>query len=277
MSFHIAVLITSEKCGHCRTMRGSGRLLSQTEIKKEGKHPSVPGGHHWDAKFMKKLITADSDSAKLRILNVHYKNFNPGEGVSDLSVFTLEPDNKTVRQTILKEKEGKTIAEIYTIGDTGKKVGSQDIPNDWTDTVKTYLPVNLSSYAYFYPTLSIFHFDAWMQSIKNNTPVFGYINGLESKTESPYGGIPGQNPNPSDFSTFLASFFNGSKKLLEKPVASPKSNDQNELSPPLENPAPILPQINTEQNSNESTPKNIVRVPTVGSCQGLNFRLYVKE
>lgn len=273
MSFHIAVIITSEKCGHCRIMRGTGRLFSQTEIKKEGKHPSVPGGHHWDAKLMKKLITADSDSAKLRILNVHYKSFNPGEGVSDLSVFTLEPDNKTIRQTILKEKDGKTLAEIYTIGESGKKIGAQDIPNDWTDTVKTYLPMNLPSYAYFYPTLSIFHFDAWMKSIKNNTPIFGYINGLESKMESPYGGVPGQDPNPSDFSTFLASFFNGSKQLLETPIVSKKT----ELSPPLENPVPVLPQIVPEQTSVETKTKNIVRVPTAGSCQALNFRLYVKE
>ena len=84
MSFHIATLITSEKCGHCRNMRGTGRLLSQNEIKKDSKQPSMPGGYHYDAKFMKKMITADTDSAKLRILNVHYKSFNPGDGVMDL-------------------------------------------------------------------------------------------------------------------------------------------------------------------------------------------------
>ena len=53
-------------------MRGTGRLLSQNEIKKDSKTPTVQGGFHYDAKFMKKMITADTDSAKLRIINVHY-------------------------------------------------------------------------------------------------------------------------------------------------------------------------------------------------------------
>ena len=281
MSFHIATLITSEKCGHCRTMRGIGRLLSQNEIKKDSKTPTVPGGFHYDAKFMRKMITADTDSAKLRILNVHYKSFNPGDGVMDLSVFTLEPDNKNIRQTILKEKNGKTVAEIYVIGDTGKMITSQDIPTEWSETVKTYLPVNLTSYAYFYPTLSLFHFEAWMNSINNNEPIFGYVNGLETKQEHPYGAIPGQNPNPGDFVQFLNSFFkDGSKPILVKPEVSEKSVKQESqplnLPIPQENQKELLEAMASRESLKiPETP--IIRIPTVGTCQNLNVRLYVKE
>jgi hypothetical protein len=268
MSFHIAAIITSEKCGHCRHMRGTGRLLSQNEIKKDSKQPTVPGGYHYDAKFMKKMITADTDSAKLRILNVHYKSFNPGEGVMDLSVFTLEPDNKSIRQTILKEKNGKTVAEIYVIGDTGKMVTSQDIPTEWTETVKTYLPPNLTSYAYFYPTLAIFHLEAWMNSIKTNEPIFGYVNGLDTKQEAPYGAIPpSQQPNVIEYIKFLNTFFDGSKQILIKPESIkplvPESQ-KNEL-------------LEAMANVKQEPSKPVIKVPTAGACESLNFRLYVKE
>jgi hypothetical protein len=291
MSFHIAALVTSEKCGHCRTMRGTGRLLSQNEIKKDSKTPTIPGGFHYDARFMKKMITADTDSAKLRIINVHYKSFNPGDGVMDLSVFVLEPDNKSIRQTILKEKNGKTVADIYVIGDVGKQVTSQDIPTEWPETVKTYLPVNLTSYAYFYPTLSLFHFEAWMNSIKNNEPIFGYVNGLETKQEHPYGAIPGQNPNPGDFVQFLNSFFkDGSKPILVKPEVLPKpeimdksvKSELPSLPIPQEKQKELLEAMASKESLKipERIPENskpVIRVPTAGACQNLNFRLYVKE
>ena len=271
MSFHIAALITSEKCGHCRHMRGSGRLLSQNEIKKESKQPTMPGGYHYDAKFMKKMITADTDSAKLRILNVHYKSFNPGEGVMDLSVFTLEPDNKSIRQTILKEKNGKTVAEIYVVGDTGKMITTQDIPTEWPETVKTYLPPNLTSYAYFYPTLAVFHLEAWMTSIKNNEPIFGYVNGLDSKQETPYGAIPGQNPSPMDFVKYLNTFYDGSKQILAKPES------KNETIKPVVPESQKNELLEAMAKVKQEPPKHIIKVPTAGACESLNFRLYVKE
>jgi hypothetical protein len=271
MSFHIATLITSEKCGHCRTMRGSGRLFSQNEIKKDNKVPTMPGGYHYDSKFMKKMITADTDTTKFRILNVHYKSFNPGEGVMDLSVFTLEPDNKSIRQTILKEKNGKTVAEIYVIGDTGKLATTQDIPTEWSETVKTYLPTNITSYAYFYPTLAVFHFEAWMNSIKNNEPIFGYVNGLDSKPESPYGAIPGQNPNPMEFVKYLNTFFDGSNQIMVKP--EPKNNEIKPLVPESQKNELLEAMANVKTEH----PKVVIKVPTVGACESLNFRLYVKE
>jgi small subunit ribosomal protein S6 len=43
-------------------------------------------------------------------MNVHYKTFNPAEGVAYISVFTLEPDSKSIRQTLIKENGGDTVA-----------------------------------------------------------------------------------------------------------------------------------------------------------------------
>lgn len=252
-------------------MRGTGRLLSQNEIKKDSKQPTVPGGFHYDAKFMKKMITADTEITKFRILNVHYKSFNPGEGVTDLSVFTLEPDNKSIRQTILKEKNGKTVAEIYVIGDTGKLVTTQDIPTEWKETVKTYLPINITSYAYFYPTLAVFHFEAWMTSIKNNEPIYGYVNGLDTKQEAPYGAIPGQNPNPMEFVKFLTTFFDGSKQILASPAI------QESKVKPLVPESQQKELLEAMANVKQEPPKPVIKVPTAGACESLHFRLYVKE
>jgi len=270
MSFHIAVIITSEKCGHCRNMRGNGILLSKSKIEKEKKTPTVPGGYHYDAAYMKKLIMAGSnDTPRFRLVNVHYNSFNPSEGIMDISVFTLEPDNKSVRQTMFKGSEGKTLVEVYSIGDAGKKVSDQKDETKWEETVNKFIPKNLPSYAYFFPTLNVFHMDAWMNSIKTGEPIYGYVNGMSTKEESPYGAMPAGNPNPIDFVKYLESFYDGSKKLLAKPEN--KVNNDKPIEAPAAVPAPNL------KAKQASPKKESIRVPTKAACDKLNVRLYVKE
>lgn len=276
MSFHIAALITSEKCGHCRTMRGDGILLTKAKIQKEKKPANLPGGGYYDAVFMKKLITAGTEVPRLRILNIHYKSFNPSEGVMDISVFTLEPDSKTVKQTLLKEKEGGTSVEIYVINDIGKKISTQKIETPWEDTVKTYIPPNLASYAFFYPTLAVFHFESWMHSIRTSEPVYGYVNGMPTKEELPYGASPISNPSPGDFVKFLKSFFDGTKTLLAKP--EPKKDTPGLPSIPEE--PKSIPSV---ESSKGSTKPKLIEVPlekpllSSSECSRLKIRLYVKE
>lgn len=272
MSFHIAVFVTSEKCGHCRTMRGNGVLMSKARIEKEKKTPTVPGNYYYDATFMKKLIMAGSnDTPRFRVVNVHYNSFNPTDGMMDISVFTLEPDNKNIRQTIFKAKEGKTLVEVYTIGDTGKKVSDQNDETKWEDTVSKFIPKNLPAYAYFFPTLAVFHMDAWMNSIRTNEPIYGYVNGMNTKEDHPYGALPGGQPSPGDFVKYLESFHDGTRKLLDKP----EKKDIVDV-PPVQIPAPPslqaapVPSVIKEQSK-------MVRVPTKGACDKMNVRLYVKE
>ncbi len=277
MSFHIAVLVTSERCGHCTRMRGpEGILLSKKQITEKNIPPNVPGGMHYDANFMKKLVTAGTEHPKLRLMNVHYKTFNPTEGVANISVFTLEPDSKSIRQTIIKENGGKTTMDIYIIGDVGKKLQSQNLDIPWEDTLKTYIPVNLPSYAFFYPTLSIFHYEAWLHAVQKNEPVYGYVNGLPTREEAPYGAVANSQPNPSDFIKFLGSFFDGSRKLLAKPemVVETKTQESYKTPEAPKVPEPVkipeAPKIQEQQ-------KAPIRIPTKGACEKLNFRLYVKE
>lgn len=276
MSIHIAVVVTSEKCGHCRHMRGEGVLMSKAKIEKEKKQPTVPGGNHYDAVFMKKLIMANTDSPKFRVVNVHYNAFNPAEGIADISVFTLEPDNKTIRQTMFKNKDNKTNVVIYTIGDTGKQVSTTDDDSKWEDTVKKFIPSNLPSYAYFYPTLAVFHSEAWMNSLRTGEPVYGYVNGLNTKEESPYGALPASNPSPGDFIKFLASFFDGSKQLLAKPetkaLPAPEVKSETKVVQAPE----IKPELQVKK-ADEPVKQSTVRVPTKGACDKTNVRLYVKE
>lgn len=271
MSIHIAVLITSQTCGHCRNMRGSGRLLSQNEIKTQNKQPNIPGKNHYDAKFMKKILTGDNSGASnkqvVRLINVHYKTFNPGEGIMDICIFNLDSDPNNVKQTIMKEKDGKTALESYVIGESGKQISKNDIQNTWSDTVRAYVPINLPSYAFFFPSLAIFHIDAWNNAIQNSKPIYGFVNGLETKQISPYGAIPVQQPNMVDYPIFIGNFFNGSKTL----EAEPKN-----VAPEPQAQVPASAHVEKKVHFEDEPVKVFKPVPE-GPCANIRFRLYVKE
>ena len=285
MSHHIAVLITSERCGHCKRMRGSGRLLSQTEIKKDNLMPTIPGGpskpagYHYDSIYMKRLLTAGSDASQskqlVRLINIHYKSFNPTEGIADICIFNLEGAN--VKQTILKESNGKTSIETYLIGESGRQLEKKEIPSVWSDSVKANVPINITMYAHFFPILTLFHIEAWNDAIQNSKPVFGYVNGLETKNETPYGAIQSQKPNVIEFGDFLKQFFDGSKKLEAvapaKPVVTEGENTEKKHVH-FEDSKAIPPTMKSQNIQNESK-----GAPTgsIDLCSKLNFKLYVKE
>jgi hypothetical protein len=262
---HVAVILTSERCGHCRNMRGNGRLLSQAEIKKDNRQPNIPGGNYYDYKYMKKLMTVEMGSeAKLRIVNLHWKSFNPTEGMMDISIFTLENDG-TVRQTMLREINGKTNVSIYSVGEIGKVISTQDMDKTWAEINKMYVPVNISNYAFFFPSLVLFEGNEWMNGIQKGTPIYGYVNGFDTKTESPYGGNAAGQPNVKDFVKFLQEFFNGTRKLLgkpekvDKPVMSGNGNIEEEKV--------LAPLVKKDTD--------VVTLPAAGSVK--KFRLYVVE
>ena len=262
---NVAVILTSERCGHCRTMRGTGRLLSKVEIKKDNKQPTIQGGNHFDSTWMRKLITVEGKDAKLRVVNLHYKAFNPAEGMMDIAVFTLEND-KEIRQTMLKEAEGgKTNMTIYIVGDNGRVLSNQDIDTPWVEMCKTYVPVNIGMYAFFFPSLILFEGNEWAESIRNKTPIFGYMNGFDTKNEAPYGALtgPGIQPNVLDFNKFLVQFFNGTHELKGKPavIEVPKLPEVKEAI-----------QIPIGGNATES--KTQILQSSTGKR---NFRLYVLE
>jgi hypothetical protein len=264
---NVAVILTSERCGHCRNMRGTGRLMSKTEIKKENKQPNIPGGHNYDATWMRKLITADTNKeAKLRVISLHYRSFNPAEGLMDISVFTFEND-KDIRQTMLKEIEGgKTNMTIYIVGENGRVLSNQDIDTPWIEMCKTYVPVNISMYAFFFPSLLLFEGNEWTESIRNKTSIFGYTNGFGTKKDAPYGALtgPGIQPNVMDFPKFLSQFFDGRRELTGKPTAVE---------------APILPEVKQEMIqipiANNTVENKTQLLQSSGGRR--NFRLYVVE
>jgi hypothetical protein len=280
MSYHTAVLITSEQCGHCRRMRGTGRLLSQNEIKKDNKQPTIPGGqsnptgYHYDAKFMRRLLTAGDSQSKqvLKLINIHYKTFNPMEGINDISIFNMEGNN--VKQTILRESSGKTSVEVYVIGESGKQLDNKILPNVWSDSVKANVPINLSMYGHFFPILTLFHNDAWNDAIQNSKPVFGYVNGLETKTEAPYGAIQAQRPNVVEFGMFLKQFFDGTKKLEAVPsvIVKPEIPENTEKKVHFEEHKAIPPTVQNGTVKNVESSKGSSDI-----CSKISFRLYVKE
>jgi hypothetical protein len=286
MSHHIAVLITSEQCGHCRRMRGNGRLLSQNEIKKDNKQPTIPGGavnpkgYFYDAIYMKRLLTAgieNSTKQMIKLINVHYKSFNPMEGIVDISIFNLEGNN--VKQTILRESNGKTGVEVYVIGESGKQLDKKELPSVWSDSVKANVPINLTMYAHFFPILALFHIDAWNDVIQNSKPIYGYVNGLETKSEAPYGALQSRQPNVIEFGMFLKQFFDGTKKLEAVASVAVKSEtpENPEKKVHFEEHRAIPP---TVQNGTAKIHKDESKPATSdpnGLCSKINFKLYVKE
>lgn len=260
---HTAVILTSERCGHCRHMRGTGKLLSKTEIVKEKRQPTIQGGYHYDNTYMKSLVTADSgNEAKLRVINLHYKTFNPAEGLTDISVFTLE-NEKEIRQTMLKEiSGGKTNITVYVIGENSRIVSNQDTPTMWSEICNNYVPINIGMYALFFPSLLVFDGVEWTSSIQNKVPIYGFLNGFETKTESPYGCIPtGRNPEVIDSAKFLKQFFDGTKQLKEKPNGVPV------MQAPVAEEMVVIPPKPFKSDT--------VVLPTSGAKR--NFRLYVVE
>jgi hypothetical protein len=281
MSLHTAVLVTAQQCGHCRNMRGSGRLLSQNEIKKENKPANIPGGFHFDAKFMRRILTGQetpnaSNKQVVRLINIHYKSMNPTDGISDISIFLVE-NPTTIRQIIMKEQDGKTSVEVYLIGENGKQLSKDVSPTVWADTVRLHVPINLMSYVAMFPLLTIFHSEAWAYSIQNSKPIYGFINGLESKTTSPYGFIQSKSPKVLDFAQFIGNFFNGTQKLESQPSATviEKTND----IVPSEIKAPEAPKsVKFEDTEAKGASGSIMNKPIQStSCSKIKYRLYVKE
>lgn len=280
---HVAVILTSEQCGHCRVMRGTGRLLSGNEIK--DKKPNLPGGYYYDSVFMKKLICADTESPKIRVINIHYKTFDANKGVSDISVFTLDTDNKTVKQTMLKEKGNKTNMALYSIGESGKVLMNNDIDKSWSEIVSEYIPVNIMSYAFFFPSMIIFEGKNWIEGISNKKPIFGFLNGFESNEKLPYGAIPGPQPMTMEWPKFLKQFFDGTKELRGPKTESVENIDSSKSDAPVvkehrENIYKTEPEEIKQQNfENEiQAPKkdNVRRYTTPGGKK-LGFKLYVVE
>lgn len=288
MSYHVAVLVTSEQCGHCRRMRGNGRLLSQNEIKKDNKMPTIPGGqsnpsgYHYDAKFMSRLLTGDSVISQskqvIKLINIHYKSFNPMEGILDISIFNLEGVN--VKQTILRESNGKTSIETYLIGDSGRVLEKKEIPSVWADSVKANVPINISMYAHFFPIITLFHSEAWNDAIQNSKPIFGYVNGLETKSEAPYGALPSQKPNVVEFGMFIKQFFDGTRKLEavapkeSKGFSGSDGENSEKKHVHFEDSKVIPPTLKNNVAFKETggAPSGIIDL-----CSKLNFKLYVKE
>ncbi len=285
---HTAVLVTAQQCGHCRNMRGTGRLLSQAEIKKENKPANIPGGFHYDAKFMRRVLTGQENPTPtskpvVRLINIHYKSMNPTDGISDISLFLVE-NATSVRQIIMKEQEGKTSVEVYVIGEVGKQISKDISPTVWADTVRLHVPINIMAYVAMFPLLTIFHSEAWAYGIQNSKPVYGYINGLETKTSSPYGFISSKSPSVVDFAQFIGGFFNGTRKLESQPKIESSTEEQSKISKENQE-LPVQKSVKFEEPKNLDANgasgsilnKHQEKKVTLGVCEKIKFKLYVKE
>lgn len=67
----VTCILTSQSCGHCNHMRGTGEVSQNTCTQ-----PTIPGGYCWNETFFKSLICGEGDIPKMRVYEVHFGPMN---------------------------------------------------------------------------------------------------------------------------------------------------------------------------------------------------------
>lgn len=257
-SLPVAVIVTAENCGHCKRMRGDGKLLSSNSIDKNRIQPGIPGGKYYDEVFVTNLITGNSKNdnftAKYRVFNLHMANYQkPSDGVKSISFFALSDKPGVVTQKIFsKGEKDNTVVETLTVGSLKHISEEQKSDIEWSKTVGAYIPKDIIKYIVQYPTTLVFSAKSWDGAIRGENLLYGYVNGLKTKDVPPYGVsiISGklESEEHLEILTFYQSYINGTKKLLDLPPT----------------PAPAL----------QVAKDNVITLPTSGqSCQDIGYIL----
>lgn len=259
-------------------MRGDGHLHSSFR----GPAPtSMTGGHSYDDTFIRKLITADpavvpkSDeipNSKYRIYNLHMATMGgPDNEVHELVEYVLKKGG-AIEERIYKKNptSGNTDVEIYTVNPTSQPVSKMHVTTtSWTNTVKTMVPSGYTSYMHFFPMILFFAPKVWERGLLEGTPIYGYINGLETSPTPPYGPVKGGQINVKDPITLAASFVKGEKALLESPpgTMAPESTAASNVT------GRTLEVVAVSERVTNTATRDQIRIQTA-TCSELGYKLY---
>jgi hypothetical protein len=269
-------------------MRGDGHLHSSFK----GPAPtSMTGGHSYDDTFIRKLITADpaavhksddSPSSRYRVYNLHMATMGgPDNEVHELVEYVLKKGG-AIEERIYKKNStsGNTDVEIYTVNPTSQPVSKLHVTTtSWADTVKNMVPSGYTSYMHFFPMILFFASKVWDRGIREGTPIYGYINGLETSPTPPYGPVKEGQISVKDPITLAASFVKGEKTLLEGPpgtMAGPsrgegwpsRGADSTAASPVTGRTLEVV-----AVSEKITATRDEIRIPTA-TCSELGYKLY---
>lgn len=265
-------------------MRGDGHLHPSFQ----GSSPiSVTGGHSYDDTFIRKLITGDpsavpkSDESpipKYRVYNLHLATMGGSDNeVLELVEFALRKGG-SIEERIYKKNpiSNNTDVEIYTINPNSPPVSKlHQTTTSWVNSVNSIIPSGYTSYLFFFPMVLYFTPKVWDRGIREGTPIYGYINGMETSPISPYGPVKSGRPDVVDPITLAASFVKGEKELLDGPPTSGTVSTDSSIQSygaPMVTSKPTSTQVGFETLTTTGL-RDEIRIPTA-TCSNLGYNLY---
>jgi hypothetical protein len=179
MSLPVICIITSQQCGHCTTMRGTGE---PTEVPQ--KPFTITGGYNWSQEYFTKLMFAGGESRgnlKFRVVEVHtaVMGCRSFDQVQDFSEFTWN-GQKVIRTQYRTSGDANKTAVI-----SGDSV--QTLDTNFSDFLKTKIPLQIFNYMGAFPSWAYFTGDVWDGAIKSNSvggvhvPLKGYLSVFKIK------------------------------------------------------------------------------------------------
>lgn len=180
MVLPVIVIMTSAACGHCNQMRGDGYFVSdnsQPHIKKDGGK-----GWLWNEDFFRHLLRGGEESgrAKFRVFEIHFATLQGSyDNIVEISEFELADKNEIARNTFYSQN-GK-LMNTFALGyrKTDRPEPTEITDQTFEELLAEYIPKQISNYTYAYPSWFYCNGEIWESSIKNNTPLYGYMAGMK--------------------------------------------------------------------------------------------------
>ena len=189
------IIITSESCGHCRTMRRTGDI---TEFE-DDRPPSIPGGYKWDQSFFTKLLFGVKDVNEkgseplVDVIEIYCKvlRFSTFNDVKELNTITWN-GNKVER---VSRQSGNIDGKMTVTVD--------NVTKDTDEIFEDYLKKNISPQLFRF----VGFFPQWMYIDGQNWADSFAMNGDNKFVTSLHPNIPGLNivPKEVDGSTIYVS------------------------------------------------------------------------
>lgn len=240
-SLPVALIVTSQGCGHCKVLRPDEGWLLSPEKSRPG---SIPRASAWNHAFMRKFLTGvdnptQSNPQIMRVYNIDLPQLRPSPVSTALDLHVFDWVEGVVRQTIYQPYHGNNENKKLITGTIIRTPSETKIvkTEPFDKLIETIIPPSCFNYFYYFPMYAFADASLWNRSLEDPTiPIFMKINGAPTNEKSPYGII--KNPKLIDTAQVLdvASIPGLIKSrsplfsLLPKKVESTDSEVSNKIS-----------------------------------------------
>lgn len=191
-SLNVALIVTSQGCGHCKVLRPDEGWLLSPEKSRPG---IIPRASAWNHAFMKKLLTGldnptQSSPQIMRVYNIDLPQLHPSPVSTALDLHVFDWVEGVVRQTIYQPyyttRENKKVITGTTIRTPSETKTLSNEP--FNKFIETIIPASCFNYFYFFPMYAFADATLWNRSLEDpNVPLFMRVNGAPVNEKSPYG------------------------------------------------------------------------------------------